>query len=95
MLLSVRVSDRQEVNGKRLEKIPPKYKKKVEAQLDEIASAIRARREALGLTQEQLAEQLDVSPMTLQFIEQRRRDPSLPTLFYICAYLDLKIKIEI
>lgn len=45
----------------------------------------------MGFTQEGLAEALDISPMTIQFIEQGRKCPSLPMLLYICSYLKIKI----
>jgi len=47
----------------------------------------------MGLTQEQLAESLDLAVMTIQFIEQQQRYPSLPVLFFICKAMDIPIKI--
>lgn len=79
---------------KRLERIPAKYRKQVGAQLKALSLLIQARREALGLTQEKLAEELDISAVTLKTIEQNRRYPSLPMLFYICDYLKLEIQIK-
>lgn len=66
----------------------------METQLNAISKIVQARREKLGLTQEELAEKLGISTPTLQFIEQKRRYPSLPLLFYICAYLGLKVEIR-
>jgi len=82
------------VDQKRLGKIPANYRKGVETQLNAISKIVQARREKLGLTQEELAEKLGISTPTLQFIEQKRRYPSLPLLFYICAYLGLKVEIR-
>lgn len=78
---------------KRLERIPAKYRKEVNARLKSLSQTIQARREEMGLTQEKLAEELDISAVTLKAIEQNRRYPSLPMLFYICDFLKLKIQI--
>jgi DNA-binding XRE family transcriptional regulator len=77
----------------RLDKVPPKHRKAVEAQLRNISIVIQARRKELGITQEQLAESLDLAVMTIQFIEQQQRYPSLPVLFYICKAMDITVKI--
>ncbi len=79
--------------AKRIDRIPSKYRKAVEKQLENISSVIQTRRNEMKLTQEQLAEKLDVSVLTVQFIEQRRRFPSLPILFYICRVMEIPIKI--
>lgn len=79
--------------GTRLEKVPPKYRKAVEAQLKNISVVIQSRRKEMGLTQEQLAESLDLAVMTIQFIEQQQRYPSLPVLFYICKALDIPVRV--
>lgn len=78
---------------KRLNKLPTKHRNEVIADLRMISSAVRIKRKLLGITQEGLAEVLDIAPTTVQFIEQQRRYPSLPMLLYICRYLELKIKI--
>jgi transcriptional regulator with XRE-family HTH domain len=70
-----------------------KHRTEVLADLRSISSAVQSRRKSLGLTQEELAEKLDIAPTTVQFIEQQRRYPSLPMLLYICRYLDLKMKL--
>lgn len=44
------------------------------------------------MTQEMLAEALHISPMTLQFIEQGRRFPSLPMLFYVLEFLEIEVE---
>ena len=79
--------------GTRIEKVQPKYRKAVETQLKSISTVIHSGRKALGMTQEQLAESLDLAVMTIQFIEQQQRYPSLPVLFYICKAMDIPIKI--
>jgi DNA-binding XRE family transcriptional regulator len=79
--------------GARLDKVPPKHRKVVEAQLRNISLVIQARRKELGFTQEQLAESLDLAVMTIQFIEQQQRYPSLPVLFFICKAMDIPVKI--
>ena len=58
-----------------------------------MAKQIQRQREDLRLTQEELAEKLNVGPTTIQFIEQGRRFPSVQMLFYICDYLKIGIKI--
>ena len=67
-----------------LDKLPPRYRRDVKADLDRIADRIQKRRQDLDLTQEEAAEKLDIAPTTLQYIEQRRKYPSLPMLLYIC-----------
>ncbi len=78
---------------KRLNKLPTKHRNEVLSDLRMISSAVKIKRKLLGITQEGLAEVLDIAPTTVQFIEQQRRYPSLPMLLYICRYLELKIKI--
>lgn len=78
---------------KRLNKLPTKHRNEILSDLRIISAAVQAKRKALGLTQEELAEELDIAPTTVQFIEQLRRYPSLPMLLYICRHLELKIKI--
>ena len=77
----------------RLDKIPTKYRREVENQLNSICDAIQSKREVMDLTQEQLAEKLGITTIALQFIEQKRRYPSLPLLAYICRILEIKIHI--
>lgn len=56
--------------------------------------ADRKKREQADLTQEALAEDLDIDPMTVAYIEQKRRYPSLPLLFAICARLKIKVQFK-
>jgi transcriptional regulator with XRE-family HTH domain len=46
-------------------------------------------RRARGLTQEQLAEKADVTPLSIAFIEQGRRWPRLATLHKLAKCLDI------
>ena len=78
---------------KRFQKIPKKYLSYVEGQLENLGTRIRTRREEMGLTQLELAERLELAVMTIQFIEQGRRYPSLPLLFYICKVLKIPVQI--
>ena len=80
---------------KRIDRVPAKFRKQVEGRLRRLSAVIRARREALGLTQERLAENLDISIETLKAVEQGRRIPSLAMLLYICLYLSVELKPEI
>lgn len=56
-----------------------------------MSEKLQAKRHELGLTQEKMAELLDVSPETIRFIEQNRRIPSLPMLIRIAKILKLEI----
>ena len=78
---------------KRLDRIPVKYRKEIGTQLRDLSQRIQNRREALEMTQEKLAEDLDISAVMLKAIEQGKRYPSLPMLFYICRFLKIEIKI--
>ena len=78
---------------KRINRLPTKHRNEVLSDLRVISTAVQTKRKSMGLTQEELAEELDIAPTTVQFIEQQRRYPSLPMLLYICRYLELKIKI--
>jgi transcriptional regulator with XRE-family HTH domain len=79
---------------RRIEKVPLKFRKEVGRQLRDLSSLIQIRRKALKLSQEKLAETLDVSVETVKTIEQSRRYPSLPMLFYICHFLNVKVRFE-
>jgi len=56
--------------------------------------ALKAKRKALGWTQEDLAAALDCEVTTIQAYEQKRRHPSLPTLLMLCKILKLKLTVE-
>jgi DNA-binding XRE family transcriptional regulator len=88
------VLDSQGVNRKRVERIPAQYKDLVTKQLESLSTMVRKRRDGEGLTQEALAEDLDIDPQTIAYIEQRRRYPSLSLLFTICARLKIKVQFK-
>lgn len=54
-----------------------------------IGQRVQTRRKALGLTQERLGEQADLSPTFIAKIEAGVKTPSLGTLIDIAAALDL------
>jgi transcriptional regulator with XRE-family HTH domain len=74
-----------------LSKVPTREQKYVKSEIAKISSKLQVRRQELGLTQEQLAEQLDVSTETVRFIEQMRRIPSLPMLIRLAKILKLDV----
>jgi putative transcriptional regulator len=53
---------------------------------------IRERRQGLGLTQEQLAEQAGVSRQTIISIEGGRYDPSLPLALRLAGLLGQRVE---
>ena len=53
---------------------------------------VRDRREARGLSQAALAQELGVSRQTVNSIEKGRYDPSLPLAFAIAAHFDTTIE---
>lgn len=57
----------------------------------ELGEAIRAARMRKGLTQEALAELLDITPIHLKNMESSRRKPSVPLLFAMMELLDLSV----
>lgn len=56
-----------------------------------IGERVRARRQELAVSQEQLAFQADISPTYLSQIEAGKRNPSLETLFRLALGLKLEI----
>ena len=56
-----------------------------------LGEAIRAARMRKGLTQEALAELLDITPIHLKNIEGSRRKPSVPLLFSLMELLDFSV----
>lgn len=60
-------------------------------EIRELGRAIRAARMKKGLSQEALAEQLDITPIHLKNIEGHRRLPSVPLLFELMKILDLSV----
>ena len=53
-----------------------------------LGEAIRAARIRRGLTQEALAELLDITPIHLKNMESSRRNPSVPLLFLLDFSVD-------
>lgn len=61
------------------------------AEIWELGEAIRAARMRKGLTQEALAELLDITPIHLKNMESSRRKPSVPLLFQMMEILDFSV----
>ncbi len=61
------------------------------AETRELGEAIRAARMRKGLTQEALAELLDITPIHLKNMESSRRKPSVPLLFALMKLLDFSV----
>lgn len=80
--------------GKRIERVPKKFQIKVDRALVGLSSVMRNQRMALDMTQEQLAESLDISLDTIKAIESGRRFPSLPMLFLICFGLLIEVRFQ-
>lgn len=57
----------------------------------QLGKEIRSARVRKGITQEALAELLDITPIHLKNIEGSRRKPSVPLLFQIMEILDLSV----
>jgi transcriptional regulator with XRE-family HTH domain len=57
----------------------------------QVGEAIRARRQALGLSLRDLADRLGVTPSLISQIERGRANPSVSTLYAIVAELDLSL----
>ena len=54
-------------------------------------NALQRARLSSGLTQEALAELLDITPIHLKNMESSRRNPSVPLLFALMELLDLSV----
>ena len=59
--------------------------------VEQLGPAIRAARVRKGITQEALAELLDITPIHLKNIEGSRRKPSVPLLFQMMELLDFSV----
>lgn len=79
--------------NKRLDKMPKKYRSVIEENLIELVSELRSRRTQIEMTQEELAEELNVHRTTVQALEQHRTRPSIELL--LAWVLVLKSKIEL
>ena len=60
-------------------------------EIRELGEAIRTARMRKGLTQEALAELLDITPIHLKNIESSRRKPSVPLLFALMELLGFSV----
>lgn len=60
--------------------MPARMERRNERLTSAFAAALSERREALGLTQEELAARADVSARFISFLETGRRQPSLSAL---------------
>ena len=65
--------------------------KELEILKKKIGSRIRARREELRISQEDLAFRADVTATYLSQIEAGRRNPSLAVLYSICLALEMDL----
>ena len=83
------------MNQKRLDRLPANLKKHVSADLRLIAELLKDARTKKGLTQENLAQKLDLSVNTIQAIESGRNVPSLQNLLHICRKLDVTYSFEL
>jgi transcriptional regulator with XRE-family HTH domain len=57
----------------------------------DVAAAIRGRRQAAGMTQEDLAHEADITARHLHEIEKARTNPTLRSLFKIATALGVKL----
>lgn len=80
--------------NRRLDRVPKEYRDAVKQDIAGIAQKIKKRRSAMRMTQEQLAESLNIEPSTLQSIEQQRGRPSLELLLTIAKVLQTKFVIK-
>ena len=62
--------------------------------LKALGPLLQKRRKDIGYTQESFAEDLDVSPNTVKYIEQGRRAPSLAMLLRITRLLKIQLRFE-
>lgn len=77
--------------GKRIDKVPKRFQIRLGQELKGVAALIRRRRLSLKITQEDLAESLEISLDTIKAIESGRRHPSLSLLFIVCFALVIDI----
>ena len=60
-------------------------------EMKDYRAIIKNKREALKLSQHQLARQLGITQTFLSEIERGRKNPSLEQFFKICEALDIKV----
>jgi len=63
----------------------------MDVEMRALGEAIRTARMRKGLTQEALAEMLDITPIHLKNMESSRRKPSVPMLFALMELLDFSV----
>ena len=63
----------------------------MDTEMRDLGEAIRSARMRKGLTQETLAEMLDITPIHLKNMESSRRKPSVPMLFALMELLDFSV----
>lgn len=80
--------------NRRLERLPKQYRDDVEVGLTFVAEQLKKRRISKDMTQEGLAELLNVEPTTIQSIEQMRGRPSLELLLAMVKVLEMKITLK-
>ena len=61
---------------------------------EQICTAIKKKRKALGITQAQLAEKTGLSTYYIGLLEANRKSPTLRTLELICEVLELELLIQ-
>ena len=59
--------------------------------ISSFAAALRRRRKAVGLSQEELAFKTDLSASYISLLETKNRQPTLSVLAAICEQLDVSI----
>ncbi len=65
------------------------------ATVRDIGALLRERRVALGLTQQQLAEQIGVARQWVALLEAGRSSPRLPPVLDACAVLGLHVQVGV
>lgn len=61
----------------------------------ELIQRLRARREQLGVTQEQLAELAEVSLRTIKALDSGKGNPTVSTLVKLADVLGMELKLEV
>lgn len=79
---------------RRLQQIPAKYRREVEDLQRKVADLLQRQRSKLGMSQEEFAEDVNLSVDTIKAIETRRRVPSLQMLFYLCSRLRIEVEFK-
>jgi DNA-binding XRE family transcriptional regulator len=80
--------------AKKLDGLTQAEVREIKVQLKQIGSTLQEARLKSKLTQEALAETIDVSVNTIKYIEQGRRVPSLQMLLRICKKVGIKLELN-